>query len=162
MPESFARERNLGAKMERVYVSAILDAPITRVWQKIRDFNGLAGWVPAIAASEIVGGGAADRLGCVRALSLANDGGTVKERLLALDDAACSYSYGIIESPLPVENYVAHIRLKPVTMQARTFVEWVGEFDVAGGNVTELRQLFAEGVYGAGLARLAELLAASA
>ncbi|MGB8839979.1 MAG: SRPBCC family protein [Aliidongia sp.] len=148
--------------MERVYVSAIVDAPIARVWQKVRDFNGLAGWVPAIAASEIVGGGATDRLGCVRALTLANDGGTVKERLLALDDVACAYSYSIIESPLPIENYVAHIRLKPVTLQARTFIEWVGEFDVAVSDTANMRQLIAEGVYGAGLTRLAELLAASA
>jgi hypothetical protein len=148
--------------MERVYVSAVLDAPIGRVWQKIRNFNGLAGWVPAVAASEIVGGGDGVRLGSIRVLSLANGGGTVKERLLGLDDFAFCYSYSIIDSPLPIENYVAHIRLKPVTIGARTFVEWVGEFEVAGGNPTELRQLFGEGVYGAGLTRLAGLLAASA
>jgi hypothetical protein len=148
--------------MERVYVSAVLDAPIGRVWQKIRDFNGLADWVPAVAASEIVGGGDGSRLGSVRALSLANGGGTVKERLLALDDFTCCYSYSIIESPLPIENYVAHIRLKPVTIGARTFVEWVGEFDVAGGSAAEMHQLFGEGVYGAGLTQLAVLLAASA
>jgi Polyketide cyclase / dehydrase and lipid transport len=145
--------------MAKVYVSAVLDAPTARVWQKIRDFNGLAGWVPAISASEIIGGGARDQVGSVRALSLANDGGTVKERLLALDDFHLSYSYSIIESPLPIANYVAHIRLKPVTSGDRTFVEWAGEFDVLSGDPEDLRKLFAEGVYGAGLARLAELLA---
>jgi hypothetical protein len=145
--------------MAKVYVSAVLDAPIERVWSKIRDFNGLAGWVPAIAASEIVDGGSAERLGSVRALTLAGGGGTVKERLLALDDFTHSYSYAIIDSPLPIANYVSHIRLRPVTTGSRTFVEWVGEYDVLQGDPEDLRKLFAEGVYGAGLARLAEILA---
>jgi hypothetical protein len=143
--------------MPKVYVSAVIDAPIEQVWQKIRDFNGLPGWVPAVAASSI-SGGPADRLGCERHLTLAG-GGTIVERLLALDDVGHGTSYAIIESPLPVANYVSHIRLHPVTVGKRTFAEWSGEYDVLeGGNASELQGLFADGVYGAGLARLAEIL----
>jgi hypothetical protein len=143
--------------MSKVYVSAVLDAPIGRVWARIREFNGLAGWVPAVAASEIVGGGTGEALGSVRVLTL-GDGGIVKERLLAVDDFDHSYRYSIIESPLPIENYVARIALKPVTSSDRTFVEWSGEFDVLVGDPEDLRKLFGESVYGAGLARLAEIL----
>ena len=144
--------------MPKVYVSAVIDAPIEQVWHKIRDFDGLPGWVPAIAASS-VSGGPPDRLGCERRLTLAGNGATVVERLLALDDVGYGLGYAIIESPLPIANYVSHIRLRPVTFGKRTFVEWSGEFDVLeGGNPTELHGLFAEGVYGAGLAKLAEIM----
>ncbi len=144
--------------MPKVYVSAVIDAPIEQVWHKIRDFEGLPGWVPAIAASSL-SGGPGDRVGAERSLTLAGNGATVVERLLALDDANHSLSYAIIEAPLPVANYVSHIRLRPVTMGKRTFAEWSGEFDVLeGGNPAELHGLFAEGVYGAGLAKLAEIL----
>ncbi|MEI9983152.1 MAG: SRPBCC family protein [Aliidongia sp.] len=147
--------------MPRVYVSTVLDAPIDRVWQKIRDFNGLTGWVPAIAASEIDGGEASDRIGIVRTLTL-GDGGKIKERLLALDDFTHSVSYSFVESPLPVTGYVSHIRLKPLTMKSGTFVEWSGEYEVTQGDPEDMRKLFADGVYGAGLARLAEILATRA
>jgi hypothetical protein len=145
--------------MTKVYASAVIAAPIATVWPKIRDFNGLAGWVPAIAASEIQGGGAGEVLGAVRILTLAGNGGEVRERLLALDDFGHSLSYSIIESPLPIANYVAHVRLKPVTAGNHSFVEWQGDFDVlAGGDPAAISALFADGVYGAGLARLAALL----
>jgi hypothetical protein len=144
--------------MPKVYVSAVIDAPIEQVWHKIRDFGGLAGWAPAIAASELKGG-PGDRVGAERKLTLAGNGATVVERLLALDDTNHSLSYAIIEAPLPIANYVSQIRLRPVTVGKRTFAEWSGEFDVLeGGNPAELQGLFAEGVYGSGLAKLAEIL----
>ena len=144
--------------MAKVYVSAVLDAPIERVWQMVRDFDGLPRWVPAIAASEIVGGGAADRVGCVRALTLAG-GGSIKERLLALDETTHTCGYEIVESPLPIANYLSHIRLKPVTTTGRTFIEWSGEYDVLQGDPEDMRKLISEGVYGAGISCLAEFLA---
>lgn len=144
--------------MAKVYVSAVLGAPVERVWTIVRDFNGLPGWVPAIAASEIVGGGPGDRLGSVRVLTLAG-GGTVEERLLALDDVAHAVTYSILRSPLPIADYRSTIRLSPVTADGRTFAEWSGEYDVVEGSPEDMRKLFADGVYGAGLARLAEILA---
>jgi uncharacterized protein YndB with AHSA1/START domain len=147
--------------MTKVYASAVIAAPLEKVWHKVRDFNGLPGWVPAIAASEIAGGGAADRVGAVRVLALADNGGTIREQLLALDDHAHSLSYSIVESPMPIAGYVSHIRLKPVTSGGATFVEWLGEFDVLpDGDVAALTNLLKDGVYGAGLARLAEVFGA--
>ena len=39
--------------MPRVYVSTVVNARNDRVWARVRDFNGLPNWHPAIAESRI-------------------------------------------------------------------------------------------------------------
>ena len=41
--------------MARVYVSTVVNARNDRVWARVRDFNGLPNWHPAIAESRLVG-----------------------------------------------------------------------------------------------------------
>jgi hypothetical protein len=50
---------------------------------------------------SIEGGGPADRVGAVRAIRL-RDGTPVGEGVTALSDKDMSYSYSVIESPLPI------------------------------------------------------------
>ncbi|MFY8156784.1 MAG: SRPBCC family protein, partial [Rhabdaerophilum sp.] len=38
--------------MARVYASSVINAPASRVWARVRDFNGLPNWHPAIAESR--------------------------------------------------------------------------------------------------------------
>jgi hypothetical protein len=73
-----------------------------------------------------------DQVGCIRHFIL-QDGGDLRERLLALSDQERTFTYSILESPLPVANYIATVRLKPVTDGDRTFAEWSAEFDVTEG-----------------------------
>ena len=56
--------------MQRVTRSAIIDAPIERVWEVLRDFNSHDRWHPAIEASHIEGGERSDQVGCVRNFTL--------------------------------------------------------------------------------------------
>ena len=58
--------------MARVYTSSVINARSDRVWARIRDFNGLPNWHPAIAESRIEGGEPADKIGCVRDFRLRN------------------------------------------------------------------------------------------
>ena len=136
--------------MAEVYVSTVLHAPPERVWRVVRDFDGLPGWVPAVVDSRIEGGGPADRVGCVRAFRLA-DGGALRERLLALSDYDYACTYSILESPMPVEGYVATVRLLPVTDGNRTFAEWSARFDCAPADEADLCEAIGEGVFRAGL-----------
>ena len=55
-----------------------------------------------------------DKVGCIRNFRLKN-GGRIRERLLALSDYEMSCTYSILESPMGVENYLATLRLIPVT-----------------------------------------------
>jgi hypothetical protein len=123
--------------MFKVYVSAVLPAPAAEVWGVIRDFNGLPGWTPFVAESRIELGALADQIGCVRNFTL-KDGGRIRERLLALSDYDLSMSYAILESPMGVENYVATLKVTPVTEGNRSFAEWSAEFDCAPERGKEL------------------------
>jgi uncharacterized protein YndB with AHSA1/START domain len=114
--------------MARVFVSSVIDAPAAKVWERVRDFNGLPRWHPRIRESRIENGEPADRVGCVRDFNLQN-GDRIREQLLGLSDYDMFCTYAILESPMPLENYVATLRLTPVTDGERTFVEWNAEFD---------------------------------
>jgi len=132
--------------MARVYISSVIGAPADRIWQTIRDFNALPEWVPAVRESRIEGGQPSDRVGCVRAFRL-QDGGFLRERLLALSDFDYSVSYAILESPMGVENYIATLKLVPVTDGERTFAEWTAEFDCDPANEAELIDAIGNNVF---------------
>jgi hypothetical protein len=123
--------------MAEVYTSSVIPAPADRVWARIRDFNGLPGWHPLIAESRIEAAAPADQVGCVRAFRL-KDGGFIREKLLALSDYDFSCTYSILESPMGVENYVATLKLTPITDGNRSFAEWSASFDCAPEREGEL------------------------
>jgi hypothetical protein len=81
----------------------------------------LPAWFPGIAASEIEGGGDANAVGAIRKLTLP-DGATIRETLLAFSDADRFCSYDIIESGLPIRNYVATLRVTPQEGGSR--IDW--------------------------------------
>ena len=114
--------------MARAYASSVINAPIDQVWARIRDFNGLPSWHPGVAKSEIEGGHPADRVGCVRTITL-QDGGVIRERLLEMSDLGCHYSYATLDSPLPVANYRSTLRLRRISDGDRTYAEWSASFD---------------------------------
>ena len=143
--------------MAEAYASSVLGAPAARVWERIRDFNALPDWHPAIAESRIEGGGPADQVGCVRAFRL-KDGGFIREQLLALSDFDFSVTYSILESPMGVENYVATLKLTPVTDGDRTFAEWSAEFDCPPEREDELVALIAGDVFQGGFDALERAL----
>jgi hypothetical protein len=135
--------------MVRIVESTVLDAPVEAVWAVLRDFNGLDRWHPAIADSHIERGYSSDKIGCVRLLHLA-DGLEVREQLLTLSDADMAFSYCLLDTPIPLLNYVAHVRLAPVTDGDRTFWHWQSRFDTPPGRETELRDLVSNGIFRAG------------
>jgi hypothetical protein len=114
--------------MARAYASSVINAPIEKVWSRIRDFNGLPNWHPAVAKSEIEGGKPSDQIGCVRKFSL-QDGGVIRERLIEMSDLGHHYSYAILESPLPVANYRSTLRLRRNSDGDRTYADWSASFD---------------------------------
>jgi hypothetical protein len=135
--------------MIKVYASSVIDAPADRVWSTIRDFNGLPKWHPAIRESRIEGGQPADRVGCIRNFTL-RDGGTIREQLLALSDYDLSCTYSILESPMGVANYVATLKLTPITDGDRSFIEWSAEFDCPPERERALAEQIGGGVFQGG------------
>ena len=144
--------------MIKVYTSSVIDAPADAVWAQVRDFNGLPRWTPFVAESWIEEGQPADRIGCVRNFRL-RDGGVIRERLLTLSDYDYQCSYSILESPMGVENYVATLKLTPVTEGNRTFAEWWAEFDCAPEREAALAEQIGQGVFQAAFDELKKVVA---
>lgn len=113
--------------MAKIFTSFVINAPMEEVWAKIRDFNAMPDWHPAVADSHIENGGPSDRMGCIRNFNL-KDGGNIREQLLTLSDVEHTCTYSLLDSPMPVENYVATLRLVPITDGNRTFTEWSAGF----------------------------------
>ncbi|MEM0990157.1 MAG: SRPBCC family protein [Pseudomonadota bacterium] len=140
--------------MPRVIRSIVMDAPVEAVWDVIRDFNGHDQWHPAVAESHVERGQPSDRVGCVRNFRL-EDGSNLREQLLTLSDLEMSFSYCLLDTPVPLFNYVAHARLFPVTDTDRTFWEWESRFDTPAGREDELAALVGDGIYVAGFHAIA-------
>ncbi len=68
------------------------------------------------------------------------NGDRIREKLLGLSDYDLFCTYAILESPMPLTDYIATLRVTPITDGDRAFVEWTAEFEcddaVADGLVT--------------------------
>lgn len=135
--------------MVKVYRSTVLDAPADRVWRDLRDFNGLSSWHPSIVLSRIENSHSADKVGCVRNYQL-RDGARIREKLLSLSDYDYTCTYTMLESPMDLSDYLATLRLFPVTEGNRCFVEWRTEFECPSGKAAELAESVGEGMFQTG------------
>ncbi|MEM1286644.1 MAG: SRPBCC family protein [Pseudomonadota bacterium] len=141
--------------MVKVVKSTVIDASVEAVWEVLRDFNGHDQWHPAVATSAIERNLPSDKVGCVRRFTLA-DGSELRERLLTLSDVDMAFTYCLEDTPIPLLNYVAHVRLLPVTDGDQTFWHWESRFDTPPGRENELKELVAEGVYQGGFDAIKE------
>ena len=146
--------------MIRVRRSAVIDAPIDRVWAVLRDFNSHSAWHPAVGPSQIENGEPADQVGCIRNFTL-KDGNHIREQLLALSDRDYISTYCILDATLPMRNYVASLQLKKITDGNRTFWHWESTFEVPRGREREFDELVGGGVYEGGFKGLSEFLLSS-
>lgn len=136
--------------MPRVIRSTIIDAPVDRLWAVLRDFNGHDTYHPIVTHSTIERGYPSDRVGCIRRFTL-QDGSELREQLLALSDVEMTCSYCLLDTPIPLFNYVAHMRLLPVTDGNRSFWHWESRFTTPAGREQELADVVGNAVYAAGM-----------
>src|SRR5947208_15381022 len=76
-----------------------IQRPADDVWKVVRDFGGLAAWMPGIDSCRVEGD---DRI-------LEMMGMELTESLVRLDDDARTLVYGIAKSPMPIEHHEATI-----------------------------------------------------
>jgi hypothetical protein len=144
--------------MPHVYVSTVIPAPASAVWNRIRDFNALPRWTPFVADSRIEQMQPADKVGCIRNFTL-KDGGRIREQLLALSDYDMSCTYSMLESPMEVEDYIATLSVTPVTDGNAAFAEWTVDFDCDAEREDELVRQIGTDVFAAALAMLRQQMA---
>lgn len=135
--------------MPAVTVSSVIDAPVEKVWERIRDFNGLPSWHPRMVESRIEDGKDAAEIGCVRNFRIAS-GATIREKLLNFSDDDFLVSYSIIETPQPISNHTATLQLRRVTDGDRTFAEWTASFDAPADQAEAVAKGMGENVFQGG------------
>ncbi len=129
--------------MSNVRVEEEISADSTAVWNLMSDFGGLCSWNPGIETCDLDGEG----VGAVRTIGMG--GISLKERLESLDGDAKTYSYSIVEGPIPATGYVATVVISDAGA-GKTRVEWSCEFEPNGAPEADLIQLF-EGIYRGGI-----------
>jgi hypothetical protein len=117
------------------------------VWKAIGDFSGIGAWHPAVEKCELQ-----QKDGKTFRLISLKGGGTILEQQSGRDDAARSYGYTIVESPLPVANYAS--TLSVAAKGSGSTVTWTGTFDAKGAPDDKAREVIG-GIYDAGLAGIA-------
>ncbi|KNY22412.1 SRPBCC family protein [Methylobacterium sp. ARG-1] len=128
--------------------SADIAAPPAKVWQTIGEFCGIGDWHPAIEKCVL-----SDKDGMkVRTLSL-KGGGTLKEEQVSRDDKVMSYTYTILEGPLPVSDYKSTLAVAPEGTGSK--VTWSGTFNAKGAPDTVAVDAI-QGIYESGLKALSD------
>lgn len=143
--------------MPQVTISTVINASADDVWALIRDFEHMDGWFDGIPPAVIEDGRASTEVGCVRRIEV--DGQVmVRERLVALDDAARRQVYAILESVFGLKDYIGTITVTPVTDGNRAFVEWTGVFEADAAEAEASIAMLRDSVYLPGLQGLRKRL----
>lgn len=117
-----------------------------KAWAAIGAFCQIGSWHPAIEKCDLATKDGAT----LRTLHL-KGGGTIVERQLARDDKTMSYSYSILESPLPVADYKSTLSVKP--HGTGSTLVWTGDFKAKGAPDAKAAEVIG-GIYDAGLSSL--------
>jgi len=130
--------------MSKTIVETItIEASPDAVWQVAGDPATIGEWVPALSGSSLVG----DQRSCTT-----GDGGKIAERILSHSDDDRSYTYEIVESPLPLRSYRSTLQVHDHEGHSR--VRWEAEFEAfAPEQEDELEETFT-GIYREGLLSL--------
>lgn len=117
--------------------SVTLNARFVDVWALIGGFQNLADWHPAVQSvvREDINGREHRRI-------FLEGGGEILEKLH--DHETGSYSYSIVESPLPVENYLSN--LSSAEVEGQTVITWSSRFVATADHAEEV----IAGIYDAG------------
>lgn len=136
--------------MANVEVQEHVNATAAAVWELVRDFGDVSRWSAGITSCELDGEG----VGAVRTIKLG--GMVIRERLEAFDEAARSFSYSIVDGPLPLAGYLSTFVVADAEGGAQ--ITWSSGFEPAGMAEADATALV-EGIYRQGIAGIRKALA---
>lgn len=119
-----------------------------KVWALIGDFCGIKSWHPAIASCEL-----SEKDGAKIRTLTTKDGAKFVEKLVKWDDKDTAYTYAILESPLPIENYVSTLKVEEDDEPGKVAIIWSSTFEPKGVTGDAARKAVAD-IYLAGLLEL--------
>jgi len=117
----------------RVWESAILTAPIDSVWAALRSMN--FAYNPNVASAQVEDAKSASEVGAIVKVSY-KDKTVQRLKISEISDATHSVSWDMIESipPIPFMSVAHTIKLRRVTENNATFIEWIADFSKDADN----------------------------
>lgn len=115
-----------GPSRQKTEESVTINAPASKVWALVGDFNGLPKWLPPVATSTATDG---NKVGSIRTLTLKNNE-KLEEMLTAYDASKMEFRYrakGANVKALPVNDYSSSMTVEPEGA-TKSKVEWKGAF----------------------------------
>lgn len=119
--------------MARVTMYTELEASPDEVWETIRDFGRPERYMTGVTEIDVEGEGP----GAVRTLTL-EDGSRVVERLEEVDDEARKLRYVMLESPLPMRDYVGTMQVERREDEGCE-LQWACRYRPAGATAAEVK-----------------------
>lgn len=122
---------------------------LSEVWAQVGDFCAIGDWHPVVAECALV-----EEDGVTHRMLTLGDGGLIKEAHTGAE--ANSYSYDIIEGPLPVKDYQA--TFMAAGDDSNTTLTWTANFLADGVSDDEALELIGNVVFDSGLAAIRDKL----
>ncbi len=140
------------------FQSVDIKASIWKVWDAVKDYDGLNKWHPMFS-DDVIKSGANDEVGSVRTITV-KDGPSFDEELLFFDALERKFSYRVIDpAPLPLSNYVSTFEVVE-GKRGYTTILWRSSFrNNSDGKMKDEEVIaFIDGAYRAGLDNLKTML----
>jgi uncharacterized protein YndB with AHSA1/START domain len=141
---------SLPAQALEVRQTVAVTAPPEQVWQVIGDFCAIADWHPVVGQCA-----QSEQNGVAMRTLTTVDGGVLVEKRVQYSDEGMSYTYEIVESPLPVTDYVSTLAV--MAGADGSLITWSGEFAAKGASDEQAIEVIS-GIYQSGLAALEDQL----
>jgi mxaD protein len=138
--------------------SVDIKASIWKVWDAVKDFDGLHRWHPMFS-DDVLKSGANDEIGTIRTITV-KDGPSFDEELLSFDALEKKFSYRVIDpAPLPLSDYVSTFEVVE-GRRGYTTILWRSSFrNNSDGKMKDEEVIaFIDGAYLAGLVNLKSML----
>jgi len=133
----------------RAFASAVIPAPVDKVWEVLRDFTSPGKLFSSVASVEMEDKAAPTTVGAVRKLTFKAGGGR-KQRLLELSDLHYRIVWEVVpydqqEVSSDVAASVTTVQLHRVTENNSTYVSWAADFsaDAVGKFVVQEQEDYA-------------------
>lgn len=133
------------------YVSMRIDANASRIWDVVKDFDGLENWHPMFS-DDVLKSGTNNEVGAVRTLTL-KDGPSFDEELLEWDANERTYTYRVLDpNPLPILEYKSTLSIMQISPGVSD-VTWRSAYlNNSNGQMSDDELIaFLNGAYRAGL-----------
>jgi len=113
-----------------------LNVPADVVWQAIRNIGRLDVWFPIIESCRVEG----DGVGVLRYMTIANNGGDIKDTIEEIDDSRMRLVYLRPVSPFPVSYYQGTVEVFK-SYDGLGIVVWTIEFESKPEDATAVAEL---------------------